>query len=78
MELRYLSQASGDQKYAGHANKIYSFFYKAFQTHGGTTRGLLPVYADVGHGGLNGELSFGGGGDSYYEYLIKTWIQASL
>ena len=37
--------------------------------------GLLPNFVDVKSGRLSGEVSFGGGGDSYYEYIIKGWVQ---
>ena len=40
------------------------------------TDGLLPIYLSTDTGKSNGDtLTLGAGADSYYEYLLKQWIQ---
>jgi len=37
---------------------------------------LLPIFIQVESGHLSGPISLGARGDSYYEYLLKQWIQS--
>ncbi|KAH8065929.1 GTP binding protein [Aureococcus anophagefferens] len=49
--------------------------FEQFSTMKGT-QGLFPIYVDPRNGGLKSrKITFGALGDSYYEYLLKTWLQ---
>ena len=74
VEFRYMSRATGDMRYQDVADKALQTVLK---TAG--QRGLIPIYltspqkpavAFVGN-----KMSLGAMGDSYYEYLLKLWIQ---
>ena len=68
--MRYLAEKTKNQKYRKVITKLYDSLKRI-----PTTNGLLPFYlnAETGEAGIS---SFGvdAMGDSYYEYLLKTWI----
>jgi len=74
MEFRGMTHATGDPKYRSAVDRTTETLLNAT---GG--RGLVPIsLASVGHppqfkGSL---ISLGAMGDSYYEYLLKQWIQS--
>lgn len=73
LEFRYLSHATNDIKYKHKADKALDVVLAAA---GG--RGLVPIYLgrDGAQPGFVGDkVSFGAMGDSYYEYLLKLWLQ---
>ena len=49
------------------------------RVHGlhGKLDGLVPMFIDTNSGSFTqlGEFTLGAGADSYYEYLLKQWIQ---
>ena len=68
---RYLGAKRHELDYAAKANKVFEFFSKA-----PSQQGLQPIYFDPRTGqARSGKITFGALGDSYYEYLLKTWIQ---
>ena len=71
MEFYAVARETGDMKYRHLAEKgvkrIYTHNQKA---------GLLPLYLDTNGGVWSGKISFGAMGDSYYEYLLKCWVQS--
>ena len=71
LEFRYLSHVTGKSKYAELADRVSNYVYALPATYPGLYPNNLPVGG--GRGGLE-EYSFGGLGDSYYEYLLKQWI----
>ena len=75
LELRYLAKASGQPKYATAANRVAQWGYERLRSSG---NGLLGVNIDVQSGMASGHLSMGGSGDSFYEYLIKSFIQGGV
>ncbi|RWW42355.1 hypothetical protein BHE74_00052102 [Ensete ventricosum] len=77
LEFNYLSKVSGDPKYGSEAMKVLEHFRTLPKVEG-----LVPIYISpcCDHsphtGQFNGEnIRLGSRGDSYYEYLIKVWIQ---
>ncbi|KAK8791803.1 hypothetical protein WA158_005180 [Blastocystis sp. Blastoise] len=71
LEYRYLSAKTKDPKYAKMVNKIYDTISKQTTWHG-----LHPLYFNAQTGApVGGSYSMGASADSYYEYLIKAWIQ---
>jgi mannosyl-oligosaccharide alpha-1,2-mannosidase len=71
LELRYLSHATGDDKYKAAADKAMSVVLQA-----ANGRGLVPIYLKKEEAAFSGtKISFGAMGDSYYEYLLKQWLQ---
>ena len=71
LEFRYLSHVSENPTFAKAVEKIYKSLNAQSRVNG-----LWPVVVDLRTGrGLSGKLSFGGFGDSFYEYLLKAWIQ---
>ncbi|XP_040969547.1 mannosyl-oligosaccharide 1,2-alpha-mannosidase MNS1-like isoform X3 [Gossypium hirsutum] len=39
--------------------------------------GLVPIYVNSNDGTAYGTITFGAMGDSFYEYLLKAWIQGN-
>jgi mannosyl-oligosaccharide alpha-1,2-mannosidase len=72
LEFRYLTEHSGDAKYANAANKVYEVMSKI----PGKVDGLCPIFVNPESGQFSGQqITLGALGDSYYEYLLKVWIQ---
>ena len=68
---RYLSHHTGNVKYKKAIDSIYNTL-KRVQTQDG----LLPTFMNPVTGeAAHGDLSMGAMADSYYEYLLKMWIQ---
>ncbi|KAH7545148.1 mannosyl-oligosaccharide 1,2-alpha-mannosidase MNS3 isoform X1 [Ziziphus jujuba] len=71
LEFNYLSTVSGDPKYSVAAMKVLEHM-KTLQK----VEGLVPIYISPHSGEFSGEnIRLGSRGDSYYEYLIKIWLQ---
>ncbi|KAJ4826381.1 mannosyl-oligosaccharide alpha-1,2-mannosidase [Turnera subulata] len=73
LEFIALSQRTGDPKYQEKAEKVITEINKNFPADG-----LLPIYIspDRGRGSFS-TITFGAMGDSFYEYLLKVWIQGN-
>ncbi|CAI0410088.1 unnamed protein product [Linum tenue] len=73
LEFFALSQRTGDQKYHQKAERVILELNKTFPADG-----LLPIYIspDTGTGSIS-TITFGAMGDSFYEYLLKVWIQGN-
>ncbi|KAL6843213.1 hypothetical protein ACP4OV_026926 [Aristida adscensionis] len=73
LEFIALSQRTGDPKYQEKAENVIRQFQKIFPTDG-----LLPININP-HSGIPkySKISFGAMGDSFYEYLLKVWIQGN-
>eukprot|EP00397_Hematodinium_sp_SG-2012_P036499 GEMP01039406.1.p1 GENE.GEMP01039406.1~~GEMP01039406.1.p1 ORF type:complete len:536 (+),score=93.97 GEMP01039406.1:88-1695(+) len=76
LEFRYLSEITGDPKFREKGDAAMDYILE----HGGND-GLVPYgWAYPSHaknGPVNKEISFGARSDSYYEYLLKTYIQGN-
>ncbi|KAK8575958.1 hypothetical protein V6N13_032729 [Hibiscus sabdariffa] len=71
LEFNYLSEISGDPKYKTEGMKVLAHFKTLPKVEG-----LVPIYINPQSGQFNGEkIRLGSRGDSYYEYLIKVWLQ---
>lgn len=71
LEFNYLSKLSGDPRYGKEAMKVLEHFKTLPKIEG-----LVPIYISPHSGQFSGEnIRLGSRGDSYYEYLIKVWIQ---
>lgn len=72
LEYLFLSNATGNKEYKTRIDRIYDSLEKAQ-----TWDGLLSTLMDVNTGGMSGgAFTMSGSADSYYEYLIKMWIQS--
>jgi hypothetical protein len=71
LEFRALSHHTGDPKYAIAVEKVH----KSLRKHP-PANGLWPIYADASTGEPRGsQVTFGALGDSFFEYLLKIWLQ---
>ncbi|XP_068665535.1 mannosyl-oligosaccharide 1,2-alpha-mannosidase MNS3 isoform X2 [Aristolochia californica] len=71
LEFNYLSAISGDPKYTTEAMKVLEHFRTLPKV-----QGLVPIYISPYTGEFSGDnIRLGSRGDSYYEYLIKVWLQ---
>lgn len=71
LEFNYLSTVSGDPKYGVEAMKVLEHLKTLPKVEG-----LVPIYISPHSGEFIGEnIRLGSRGDSYYEYLIKVWLQ---
>ncbi|CAL5183764.1 unnamed protein product [Lathyrus oleraceus] len=72
LEFNYLSYVSGDQKYGLEAMKVMEHIKTLPKVEG-----LVPIYISPHSGEFSGEnIRLGSRGDSYYEYLLKVWLQS--
>lgn len=73
LEFIALSQRTGDPKYQQKAEKVILGLNKTFPSDG-----LLPIYINPERvGGSHSTITFGAMGDSFYEYLLKVWVQGN-
>ncbi|CAM4828872.1 unnamed protein product [Rotaria magnacalcarata] len=71
LEMRDLSRVSNDKKYENAADKLVATLHNQSKYDG-----LVPIFISPLTGQFSGEVvSFGARGDSYYEYLLKQWLQ---
>ncbi|PSN41913.1 Endoplasmic reticulum mannosyl-oligosaccharide 1 [Blattella germanica] len=72
LEFRDLSRCTGDPKFEDAASKV-SLHVHSLEKHDG----LVPIFinANTGHFRSYSTITLGARGDSYYEYLLKQWIQ---
>ncbi|KAK7291856.1 hypothetical protein RIF29_07343 [Crotalaria pallida] len=73
LEFIALSQRSKDPKYQQKVEKVIKVIHTIFPEDG-----LLPIYLNPQTGtAASGSITFGAMGDSFYEYLLKAWIQGN-
>lgn len=71
LEFNYLSYLTGDPKYSVEAMKVLQHIKTLPKVEG-----LVPIYINPQSGRFSGDnIRLGSRGDSYYEYLIKVWLQ---
>jgi mannosyl-oligosaccharide alpha-1,2-mannosidase len=71
MEFRYLSEVTGDPKFAQKVNGVFDLMASKQPPNG-----LYPTTFDTTYGRFRDHrVSFGGLGDSFYEYMLKVWLQ---
>ncbi|KAL0075451.1 glycoside hydrolase [Phycomyces blakesleeanus] len=77
LEFKYLSYLTGDPKYRLAAERVMQHMDKLVQ-QGDTTDGLVPILINPLDGTFaTSEIRLGSRGDSYYEYLLKQYLQTS-
>ncbi|KAA8541540.1 hypothetical protein F0562_022692 [Nyssa sinensis] len=73
LEFIALSQRTGDLKYQQKVENVITELNKTFPADG-----LLPIYINPHRGSTSySTITFGAMGDSFYEYLLKVWIQGN-
>ncbi|KAL2493059.1 Mannosyl-oligosaccharide 1 [Abeliophyllum distichum] len=73
LEFIALSQRTGDPKYQQKVEDVILELNKTFPPDG-----LLPIYINPHRGTRSySTITFGAMGDSFYEYLLKVWIQGN-
>lgn len=73
LELKYLAKLTGEKYYWDKAEKVMQVI-----DDNGMEDGLLPIYIYANNGNFRGNnIRLGSRGDSYYEYLIKQYLQTS-
>ncbi|CAF3163335.1 unnamed protein product [Rotaria sp. Silwood2] len=71
LEMRDLSRVTGDRLYENVADKSAATLHSQSKKDG-----LVPIFINPLTGRFSsGVISFGARGDSYYEYLLKQWLQ---
>lgn len=77
LEFFRLSQLTHDPAYHKAAQHVYDVLLDRNQPRRDSSysvAGLYPIFLDIKSGKfLSGKPNLGGGSDSFYEYLIKTW-----
>lgn len=73
LEFIALSQRTGDPKYRQKVENVVTQLHKTYPSDG-----LLPIFINP-HSGSSAysTITFGAMGDSFYEYLLKVWIQGN-
>lgn len=73
LELKYLSKLTGEAFYWHKAERVIQTL-----DDNGMEDGLLPIYVYANDGHFRGDnIRLGSRGDSYYEYLIKQYLQTN-
>ncbi|KAI9486969.1 MAG: glycoside hydrolase [Benjaminiella poitrasii] len=77
LEFKYLSHLTGDMKYWDAAERVMERMHELVEGKGsGAIDGLVPIYIDAVSGNFaSREIRLGSRGDSYYEYLLKQYLQ---
>jgi len=72
LEFRDVSRCVGDPLYEEKAERVSRMIHDQHPPDG-----LVPIYINANTGKLRYQttISLGARGDSYYEYLIKQWLQ---
>jgi len=71
IEFRNLAQYSGQLKYEDMSMRGMKFLYPKIPSNG-----LMGIKVDIASGkAVDSTITFGALGDSFYEYLLKVWIQ---
>ncbi|XP_015519447.2 endoplasmic reticulum mannosyl-oligosaccharide 1,2-alpha-mannosidase [Neodiprion lecontei] len=72
LEFRDLSRVSGQSKFEEAAAKVSEHVHQLKKFDG-----LVPIFINANTGAFRelSTISFGARGDSYYEYLLKQWLQ---
>jgi len=73
LEYRYLSTVTGDQSFVNKSIHVFDLLQRLMPNDG-----LLPLKLKDGTNGIEfstDHISFGGMGDSTYEYMLKLWLQ---
>ena len=71
LEFKYLAYLTGEKNYWEKAEKVMEVI-----DNNGMEDGLLPIYIHANTGAFRGNnIRLGSRGDSYYEYLIKQYLQ---
>ncbi|KAL6708692.1 mannosyl-oligosaccharide alpha-1,2-mannosidase [Coniothyrium glycines] len=71
LEFKYLAYLTGEEHYWEKAEKVMEVV-----DNNGAKDGLLPIFIYANTGSFRGqEIRWGSRGDSYYEYLIKQYLQ---
>ncbi|RLN60196.1 hypothetical protein BBJ29_001429 [Phytophthora kernoviae] len=75
MEFKYLAQLTEYPRYQEQVDRISDSLAK--QVEEKYTNGLLPVQLNQQSGKIStSKITLGANGDSYYEYLLKQWLQS--
>lgn len=73
LEFKYLSKLTGEAFYWERAEKVMQVI-----DDNGAEDGLVPIYVYASSGKFRGDnIRLGSRGDSYYEYLIKQYLQTN-
>eukprot|EP00946_MAST-07B_sp_MAST-7B-sp1_P005409 g5409.t1 len=72
VEFRYLAEVTGNQEMFNKATKVFETVRK----NNNMADGLAPIYVSPQTGRFTtSRVTFGALGDSWYEYLLKCWLQ---
>ena len=73
LEFKYLAKLTGEKNFWDKVEKVMEVI-----DGNGATDGLLPIYVYATSGEFRGDnIRLGSRGDSYYEYLIKQYLQTN-
>lgn len=73
LEFKYLAKLTGEMHFWEKAEKVMEII-----DENNPTDGLVPIYIDATSGAFRGHnIRLGSRGDSYYEYLIKQYLQTN-
>ncbi|ODQ63349.1 family 47 glycosyl hydrolase, partial [Nadsonia fulvescens var. elongata DSM 6958] len=77
LEFRYLSKLTGNDKYKLAVDHIMTVLESQNRLNP-EREGLVPIFIDVDKGQYRGQnIRLGSRGDSYYEYLLKQYLQTN-
>ncbi|TID17673.1 hypothetical protein CANINC_003942 [Pichia inconspicua] len=81
LEFKYLSNLTGEAYFWDAAEKVMSYLHRNQYSEAGVSKkydGLAPIYVSQTSGEFTKDLiRLGSRGDSYYEYLLKQYLQTN-
>lgn len=77
LEFRDLSRLTGDPKYESAVEAISQKVHALLLDEPAPSNGLVPIFINANTGKFRNAatITLGARGDSYYEYLLKQWLQ---
>ncbi|KAF5384592.1 hypothetical protein D9757_007472 [Collybiopsis confluens] len=77
LEFRYLAEVTGNETYWFKAEKVMEVVARELERVG-YEHGLVPIFMSASSGTFKtSEIRLGSRGDSYYEYLLKQYLQTA-
>ena len=72
LEFRYLSKAIKKPEYAQKAEAVFDKLHSMVRKDGLYLENVIATSSQLR---ASGKITFGGGADSFYEYMLKQWLQ---
>ena len=77
VEFRYLARATNKPEYKELVENVFDILKEQSETKNGLYPSIVGVTGNGLQAGSTSSLTFGGTADSFYEYMLKLWLQGN-